>query len=74
MSSPAAADVMVENFMPGTMVRLGLGYDELAAENPGIVYCSISGFGSDAGASLPGYDLLAQAMGGLMSVTGTGPG
>ena len=68
------ADVMVENFKPGTLVRLGLGYAELAADNPRLVYCSISGFGSDAGASLPGYDLLAQAMGGLMSVTGTGPG
>jgi crotonobetainyl-CoA:carnitine CoA-transferase CaiB-like acyl-CoA transferase len=64
------ADVMVENFKPGTLDRLGLGYDTLAADNPGLVLCSISGFGSGAGAELPGYDLLVQAMGGLMSVTG----
>ncbi len=64
------ADVVVENFKPGTMAKLGLGYEALAAENPGVVLCSISGFGSGAGAPLPGYDLLVQAMGGLMSVTG----
>ncbi len=64
------ADVLVENFKPGTLDRLGLGYDTLAADNPGLVLCSISGFGSGAGAELPGYDLLVQAMGGLMSVTG----
>jgi crotonobetainyl-CoA:carnitine CoA-transferase CaiB-like acyl-CoA transferase len=64
------ADVLIENFKPGTMDRLGLGYVELCADHPGLVYCSISGFGSGAGAQLPGYDLLAQAMGGLMSVTG----
>lgn len=68
------ADVLVENFKPGNLDRLGLGYDALAVENPGLVYCSISGFGSGAGASLPGYDLLVQAMGGLMSITGPGPG
>ena len=65
------ADVVVENFRPGVMAKLGLGYEELAAENPGLVYCSITGFGgSGAGAELPGYDLLVQALGGLMSVTG----
>ncbi|MER5602812.1 CoA transferase [Streptomyces sp. NPDC002265] len=64
------ADVLVENFRPGTMERLGLGYEELNALNPGLVYCSVTGFGTDAGAALPGYDLLVQAMGGLMSVTG----
>ncbi|TDD25715.1 CaiB/BaiF CoA transferase family protein [Nonomuraea diastatica] len=64
------ADVLVENFRPGTMDRLGLGYDALRAPNPGLVYCSITGFGSGAGAGLPGYDLIAQAVGGLMSVTG----
>jgi crotonobetainyl-CoA:carnitine CoA-transferase CaiB-like acyl-CoA transferase len=68
------ADVLVENFKPGTLERLGLGYDDLTRENPGLVLCSISGFGSGAGAALPGYDLLVQAMGGLMSVTGPGAG
>ena len=64
------ADVVVENFLPGTMERLGLGYEEMRERNPGVVYCSITGFGDGAGAELPGYDLLAQAVGGLMSVTG----
>ncbi|MFJ8794515.1 CaiB/BaiF CoA transferase family protein [Streptomyces sp. NPDC102462] len=66
----ARADVLVENFRPGTMDRLGLGYDELRFHNPGLVYCSITGFGTGKGAGLPGYDLLVQAVGGLMSVTG----
>lgn len=69
----ASADVLVENFKPGTMDRLGLGYVDLRAANPGLVYASISGFGSGAGADLPGYDLLVQAVGGLMSVTGSRP-
>lgn len=64
------ADVVIENFKPGTMEKFGLGYDDIAAENPGVVYCSISGFGDTLGASLPGYDLLVQAVGGLMSITG----
>jgi crotonobetainyl-CoA:carnitine CoA-transferase CaiB-like acyl-CoA transferase len=64
------ADVVVENFRPGVMDRLGLGYQQLRADNPGLVYCSITGFGSGAGAGLPGYDLLVQALGGLMSITG----
>ncbi|WP_194898717.1 CaiB/BaiF CoA transferase family protein [Catenulispora pinisilvae] len=64
------ADVVVENFLPGTMERLGLGYEQMREQNPGVVYCSITGFGDGPGASLPGYDLLAQAVGGLMSVTG----
>lgn len=64
------ADVMVENFKPGTLTRMGLGYDDLARDNPGLILCSISGFGSGEGRELPGYDLLVQAMGGLMSVTG----
>jgi len=68
------ADVVVENFRPGVMDRLGLGYDALAAERPQLVYCSITGFGAGAGAALPGYDLLIQALGGLMSVTGTAGG
>lgn len=66
----AAADVVVENFRPGVMDRLGLGHAELSAASPGLVYCSITGFGSGAGAALPGYDLLIQALGGLMSITG----
>jgi crotonobetainyl-CoA:carnitine CoA-transferase CaiB-like acyl-CoA transferase len=66
-----AADVVVENFRPGVMSKLGLDYAELAKENPGLVYCSITGFGGNgAGAELPGYDLLVQALGGLMSITG----
>ena len=68
-----SADVLVENFKPGTLERLGLGYEDLAAEHPGLIYCSITGFGAGAGRDLPGYDLLVQAMGGLMSVTGPGP-
>ncbi|HSN06895.1 MAG TPA: CoA transferase [Candidatus Angelobacter sp.] len=64
------ADVVVENFRPGTLERMGLGYADLARENRRTVLCSISGFGSGPGAELPGYDLLVQAMGGLMSVTG----
>jgi crotonobetainyl-CoA:carnitine CoA-transferase CaiB-like acyl-CoA transferase len=66
----ARSDVLVENFRPGTMDRLGLGYAESSAGNPGLVYCSISGFGTGGGAAIPGYDLLVQAVGGLMSVTG----
>lgn len=69
-----SADVLVENFKPGALDRMGLGYDELSSAHPGLVYCSITGFGSGAGRDLPGYDLLVQAMGGLMSVTGPGPG
>ncbi|MFF3604969.1 CaiB/BaiF CoA transferase family protein [Streptomyces sp. NPDC002463] len=64
------ADVLVENFRPGTMEKLGLGYEDVRAGNPGLVYCSVTGFGTAEGARLPGYDLLVQAMGGLMSVTG----
>jgi crotonobetainyl-CoA:carnitine CoA-transferase CaiB-like acyl-CoA transferase len=68
------ADVFVENFRPGSLSRHGLDHDAARALNPAIVYCSVTGFGSAAGASLPGYDLLVQAVGGLMSVTGPGPG
>ncbi|GAB3004338.1 CoA transferase [Amycolatopsis acidiphila] len=64
------ADVVVENFRPGVMDRLGLGAAQLRAANPRLVYCSITGFGSRGGAALPGYDLLVQAVGGLMSITG----
>lgn len=65
------ADVLVENLIPGGMAKFGLGYADAAALNPRLVYCSISGFGSQpGGAALPGYDLLAQALSGLMSITG----
>jgi crotonobetainyl-CoA:carnitine CoA-transferase CaiB-like acyl-CoA transferase len=64
------ADVLVENFRPGLMAGLGLAYEDLEPANPALVYCSITGFGPGQGARLPGYDLLVQALGGLMSVTG----
>ena len=64
------ADVVVGNFRPGTLERFGLGYEDVAAINPRVVYCEITGFGDGAGAALPGYDPLVQAVGGLMSVTG----
>jgi crotonobetainyl-CoA:carnitine CoA-transferase CaiB-like acyl-CoA transferase len=64
------SDVLVNNFKPGTMERFGLGYETLARRNPGLVYCSITGFGHRDGAGLPGYDPLVQALSGLMSVTG----
>lgn len=70
----ATADIVVENFRPGLMERLGLGYDDLTKIRPGLIYCAITGFGRDGGAALPGYDLLVQAVGGLMSVTGSQPG
>ncbi|MGA2928176.1 MAG: CoA transferase [Solirubrobacteraceae bacterium] len=70
----ARADVIVENFRPGVMDSLGLGYEALSAANGGLVYCSITGFGRGAGAALPGYDLLVQALGGLMSITGPADG
>ncbi len=65
------ADVLVENFLPGTMARLGLGYDDLRIINPGLVYCSITGYGQyGPDAHRPGYDTVIQAEGGLMSITG----
>lgn len=65
------ADVFIENFKPGGLARFGLDYDAVSAVNPAVVYASISGFGSGPrGASLPGYDLIVQAISGLMSVTG----
>jgi crotonobetainyl-CoA:carnitine CoA-transferase CaiB-like acyl-CoA transferase len=69
-SAALEADVVVENFRPGVMERLGLGPRGLCAANPRLVFCSITGFGSGGGAALPGYDLLIQAVGGLMSITG----
>ncbi|MFB4262714.1 CaiB/BaiF CoA transferase family protein [Nonomuraea sp. GTA35] len=64
------ADVLVENFRPGGLTRYGLDYAAVSSGNPGVVYASISGFGSGAGARVPGYDLMVQAMSGLMSLTG----
>jgi crotonobetainyl-CoA:carnitine CoA-transferase CaiB-like acyl-CoA transferase len=68
------ADVVIENFRPGTMARHGLSYEQVRELNPRLVYCSITGFGAGKGADLPGYDLLVQAVGGLMSITGPRPG
>lgn len=64
------ADVLIENFKPGGLTRFGLDYPGVRESNPEIIYCSISGFGTDKGAGLPGYDLIVQAMSGLMSLTG----
>lgn len=64
------ADVVIENFREGTMERRGLGFDQVAATNPGVVYASITGFGRAGGSHLSGYDFLVQAVGGLMSITG----
>ena len=67
----AGADVMIESFRAGTLDRLGLGYDEIKKVNPGVIYCSISGYGRTGPmADMPGYDLLIQAYSGLMSLTG----
>ena len=62
------ADILVENFRPGALARYGLDHASTLAANPGLVHCSISGFGS--GSELPGYDFVVQAVGGLMSITG----
>src|SRR6185369_9668034 len=71
----AGADVLVENFRRGAMERMGLGYEALHAENPRLVYCSISGYGRTGPlADRGGFDLVAQGMSGLMSITGEGPG
>ena len=64
------ADVLVENFKPGGLKKFGLDYESVSAENGRLVYASISGFGSGGGKDLPGYDLMVQAMSGLMSLTG----
>ncbi len=66
----ARADIFIENFKPGGLKRFRLDYDTIREQNPGIIYASISGFGTAQGASLPGYDLIVQAVSGLMSLTG----
>jgi crotonobetainyl-CoA:carnitine CoA-transferase CaiB-like acyl-CoA transferase len=69
------ADVLIENFRQGALDALGLGYAELSAVNPRLVWCAISGFGRTGPyAARGGYDLIVQAMAGLMSITGEGPG
>ena len=67
----ANADVLIENFLPGTMERFGLGEQDLRAANPKLIYASLTGFGADGPmCDFPGYDLIVQAWGGLMSITG----
>ena len=67
----AQADVIVENFKAGGMERLGLGYEGLRTDNPGLIYCAITGYGQTGpDRALPGYDTVIQAQGGIMSVTG----
>ena len=71
----ATADVVIENYRKGTMERLGLGYESLRETNPGLIYCEISGFGRTGPyAERGGFDLIAQGMSGLMSITGEAPG
>ncbi|MBI3967063.1 MAG: CoA transferase [Chloroflexi bacterium] len=65
------ADVLIENFTPGVMERLGFGYEQMAEINPALIYCAMSGFGPTGPyAQKPAYDLILQGMGGVMSVTG----
>ncbi len=67
----ATADVVVENFRPGVMDRLGVGYEVLKQDNPKLIYCAISGFGQDGPlAEMPAYDQIVQGMSGVMSITG----
>ena len=69
----ATADVLVENFKVGGLAKFGLGYEDLRADFPGLIYCSITGYGQTGpNAAKPGYDLLAQGEGGIMSLTGGG--
>ncbi len=70
----ASADIVIENFRPGLMARFGLDYASVSAHNPGAVYASISGFGTGEGKDYPGYDLMVQAISGLMSLTGSPDG
>jgi crotonobetainyl-CoA:carnitine CoA-transferase CaiB-like acyl-CoA transferase len=64
------ADVFIENFKPGGLAKYGLDYESVRAGNPGLIYASISGFGTGPGRDVPGYDLMVQAVSGLMSLTG----
>jgi crotonobetainyl-CoA:carnitine CoA-transferase CaiB-like acyl-CoA transferase len=64
------ADVVVENFRPGLMDQWGLGYEALSPDSPGLVYCSLSAFAPESGVTRPGYDIVMQAISGLMSITG----
>jgi len=68
------ADIVIENFKPGGLDKFGLDYASVAKSNPAVIYASISGFGTAGGAGLPGYDLIVQAMSGLMSLTGDADG
>ncbi len=73
------SDVLIENFRPGLLNEMGLGYDDLSRDNPGLVYASITGFGSMEGylgpySKRPAYDIVAQAMGGLMTTCGQAGG
>ncbi|WP_226575391.1 CaiB/BaiF CoA transferase family protein [Acuticoccus sediminis] len=71
----ADADVVIENYRQGTMEKLGLGFEDLRKENPGLIYCAVSGFGRTGPyAARGGFDLVAQGMSGLMAITGEGPG
>src|SRR5690606_40493048 len=69
------ADVLIENYRHDTLDKLGLGYETLHKEFPGLIYCAVSGFGRTGPyATQGGYDLIAQGMSGLMAITGEGPG
>jgi len=68
------ADILVENFKPGGLRQYGLDYESIRAVNPAVIYASITGFGSGGGAHLPGYDLIVEAMSGLMSLQGDADG
>ncbi|HEX5079041.1 MAG TPA: CoA transferase [Geminicoccaceae bacterium] len=69
------ADVLVENYRPGTLAKLGFGYEDLRRDHPGLIYCALSGFGRTGPyGHRGGFDLVAQAMSGIMSITGEGPG
>src|SRR5260370_4716645 len=71
----ADADVLIENYRSDKMAKLGFGYEDLRESNPGLIYCALSGFGRTSPyAELGGFDLIAQGMSGLMSITGEGPG
>ena len=71
----AGADVLIENYRPGTMERFGLGYETLRKMNPALIYCQVTGFGRTGPyANRAGFDLIAQGLSGIMSVTGEGPG